>query len=205
MNLVRWLAVYSSLIGLVAACDRVWGLDDLVAQPRGDGGMADSGPDAPRPDGEPMGCPASYDHILQTTASRYRVVLSHRQWVSAANDCAGDAPGLTHMLVLSNQGEHDAMLTVAPALPMWLYDDTWLGATDLVTRNSTFRWVTSEVTGYVVPAALGTLPWEPDQPDATGQCAQMRITGAVHDKDCTSAANYICECDGRPNDPTAYQ
>lgn len=202
MVLVRWSVVLWCVFGAVG-CHKVWGLDDLVVLR--DATAIDAGPDAPRPDGEPAGCPASYDHILQTTASRYRVVVTHRQWVSAADDCAKDAPGLTHLIVLSNQAEHDALMTPAQSLPMWLYDVTWIGATDLVSRNGGFRWVTSEVTSYVVPAVKGELPWEPDQPDAVGQCAQLRITGSAHDKDCTSAANYICECDGHPNDVTMYR
>jgi hypothetical protein len=154
-----------------------------------------------RPDGEPVGCPATYDTILPTTASRYRIVLDHATWVAAADDCADDAPGLTHLLVLSNAAEHAALRTEPPT---FLVEDAFVGATDILTKTNDYRWVTSEVTNYVVPITAGG--WEDGQPDSIGQCAELRVlSGSLHDEGCGNATNYICECDGRANDIAVYK
>jgi hypothetical protein len=178
----------------LGGCHNVWSLDDLRAPD-------DAAFDAPRPDGEPAGCPATYDKILQVTASRYRLELKADDWVAAANDCANDAPGLTHLMVLSNAAEQQALVTL-PAT--FLVEDAFIGGTDLLTNTNDYRWVTSEVTGYAVPITAGG--WEENQPDNTGQCMELRVvSGSLHDEGCGNASNYICECDGRPNDPTVYQ
>ncbi len=182
------------IVCAVGGCDRVWNLDDLVAP-------LDAAADAPRPDGEPVGCPTDYDQILQTTASRYRIVLRNDDWIAAADDCADDAPGLTHLIVLSNAAEHASLRTEPPT---FLVDDLWIGATDIKTGTNDYHWVTDEVTSYVVPVTAGG--WEGDQPDNVGQCAEARVlSGSVHDEGCANPANYLCECDGRANDPSVYR
>ncbi|HEY5950102.1 MAG TPA: C-type lectin domain-containing protein, partial [Kofleriaceae bacterium] len=133
MRTAAVLAIACALVG----CDRVWGLADL---PHADATI--------RPDGEPVGCPANYDTILPTTASRYRLVLDRVKWIVAADDCANDAPGLTHLLVLSNAAEHASLRTEPPS---FLVDDLFIGATDVLTKTNDYRWVTSEVTNYAVP------------------------------------------------------
>lgn len=182
---------------MLVGCNSVFGLDETRLVPPGDGGA-----DAPRPDGEPAGCPASYDFILQTTASRYRLVTSTTPFAEAAADCADDAAGLTHLLVLSNEAERSALITLPPK---YLVDDTWIGAT-APAGTTAYRWITAEDTaGYVVPAGLGTAPWEGDQPDNPGGCGELRaLSGSLHDEGCDSSSNYICECDGFADDPTRY-
>lgn len=178
----------------LGGCDKVFGLGDVHPPP-------DGAVDAPRPDGEPAGCPADYDTILQVTASRYRIVLDHLKWVDAADDCANDAPGLTHLIVLSNAAEHAALRTEPPT---FLTEDAFIGATDILTKTNDYRWVTDEVTNYAVPISAGG--WEPGQPDNTGQCAELRVlSGSLHDEGCATLTNYICECDGRANDTSVYK
>ncbi len=97
----------------------------------------------------------------------------------------------THLVVLSNQDEFDDLATR-------MSTDWWSGYSDLATPG-TWRWVTNEDTfGWPVQMRY---PWEPDQPDAMSQCGQIRPTGSLHDKDCTDAAAYICECDEYPDTP----
>ena len=178
----------------LAGCDRVWGLADLQEPD-------DAGVDAPRPDGEPPGCPADYDLIMQTTASRYRLVLKSDDWITAADDCADDAPGLTHLIVLSNAAEHASLRTEPPT---FLVDDAWIGATDIKTDTNDYRWVTNELTNYAVPITAGG--WETGQPDSMGQCAELRAaSGSLHDEGCALSSDYICECDGRANNPGVYR
>ena len=179
-------------------CDRVLGLTRI---PDGSVVHDDAADDAPRPDGEPAGCPASYDRILQTTASRYRLVLSGKNWAGARATCAQDKPGLTHLLVLSNENEWRAFITDPPS---YLANETWIGFSDRVVEG-TFRWVTNEVTPY---ASVGQqTPWEADQPETgtsapTDDCVAMRaLAGLLHDDGCSSTHNYICECDGIIDNP----
>lgn len=194
---MRWFWCLFALV----ACNQAFGLHDTVVV-NGEAGVQDASVDSPRPDGEPAGCPASYDKILQQTASRYRVNVSTETFAFAAADCANDAPGLTHLIVLSNRQEWLGLMTTPP---MFLFGDTWIGASDNRSRDARFRWVTDEDTaGFVVPATVAVEPWEPDQPDARGQCGELRASGSLHDELCTSSANYICECDGYADNPANY-
>jgi hypothetical protein len=185
----------------LAGCDRVFQLTHVEP------GQADldASTDAEklRPDGEPMNCPADYTVRLQATASLYKVVTVTGTWSSAEQDCADDMPtGQTHLIVLSNQAEWEALITTPP---MYLYDDTWIGASARKSGMLSFEWVTAEATGgFVVPATLGSPPWEPDQPDGAGDCAELRVSGSLHDDDCADKDNYICECDGRPEVPDNF-
>jgi len=187
-------------IGLSCAlggCHKVFGLDDLT------GGPEDAAPDTPRPDGEPAGCPASYNKILEQTASRYRIVDSGDSWISAADACAADAQGLTHLIVLSNPSE---LAGIIADRQHWIFGDTWIGATDVKTNNGTWKWVTNEITNYVVPAEPGVDPWEPSQPDKNGTCAELRgDTITLHDENCGDGDVYICECDAHANIATVYR
>jgi hypothetical protein len=183
----------------LAGCDVVLGLEE-----RRDGGAAEP-LDATRPDGEPVGCPASYDRILQTTASRYRVVGSKTSWPAARALCASDKPGFTHLIVLSNEQEWRALLR-EPEVYLTEAEGTWVGFSD-VRLEGDFLWVTNESTSY---GSVGKVaPWDVDQPDDvdTGNpdddCAAMRVTsGVLHDEKCDHDANYICECDGIADEPT---
>lgn len=189
------------LLGL-AGCDQLFELEHVD---QGSGGGSDAAVDSPRPDGEPMNCPAEYNIRLQTTASVYRLVTDSDTWINAEADCADDMPtGQTHLMVLSTRGEWEALITNPP---LYLFDDTYIGATAMKNGGIDFKWVTAEDTGgFVVPATLGVPPWEPDQPDSDGACGELRaLSGALHDDTCTERSNYICECDGRPEVPSNFQ
>lgn len=186
---------------LLAACDRVFGLEHVDPEPAG----ADALVDSPRPDGEPMNCPSDYTIRLQTTASLYRLVTVTAPWLEAEADCADDMPtGQTHLIVLSNQAEWESLITNPPK---YLLDETWIGVTARKNGRIDFAWATAEETGgFVVPATVGAIPWEPDQPDSDGACGELRaLSGALHDDTCTEQNNYICECDGRPEVPANFE
>jgi hypothetical protein len=162
--------------------------------------------DAPRPDGEPQNCPATYTIRLQSTASLYRSETAHASWTSAEKDCENDATASesrTHLVVWSNMAERDE-------LKAFLTGDTWIGASSRTV--GTYAWVTDEDTGgYVLPVMQATpavttpLPWEPDQPDSgTGHCAESRLSGFLHDESCTDMSAYICECDDHAEVPTNF-
>jgi hypothetical protein len=191
-------ALVVAAVCLLGGCDIVLGLKE-----HHDGGSHDPLVDAPRPDGEPTNCPITYDKILQTTASRYRLVGSGQSWSAARAACAADMPGVTHLLVLSNEEEWRAIIA-QPQL--FLPVNTWVGFSDLKTEGQ-FQWVTDEPTTYASTGRV--LPWDFDQPEAPGttsardnDCVAMRVSsGVLHDDDCSGTANFICECDARADDP----
>lgn len=144
----------------------------------------------------PVGCPAGYDISLPSSASFYKS-LSKMGWRAAAAACASDRVNEgaeTHLLVLSNDSEH---LEAA----MWMGAvEWWVGYSDLHGPDNQFRWVSAEDTGgYPVNKQL---PWDSDQPDATGPaCAEVRTTGQLHDEACEDVDPSLCECDAFPDVP----
>ncbi|HSD86025.1 MAG TPA: C-type lectin domain-containing protein [Kofleriaceae bacterium] len=193
---MRWLAVVLALGG----CDGVFGLRHVGEPSDASGSASSDGRPLVRPDGDPGNCPASYSFTLPTTASRYRVVLEGKDWLSAEAACAADMPGSTHLIVLSVPGEWDAL---GAQSEIFLTNFVWVGLSDRKTEG-TFIPVTHEDTnGY--PAAMKT-PWAPGLPTNGGaDCAQMEpVTGLLHDISCTDSQNYICECDRHADDPTLF-
>lgn len=191
---------------VLGGCGRVFGLTPVElydAAPAQD--VADAVTDMPRPDGQPANCPAEYTLQLHTTASLYKLVADTATWNEAEADCADDMPtGQTHLIVLSNRAEWEALITI-PAT--YLLDDTWLGASASKDGGINFRWVTAEDTaGFVVPATVGAAPWETDQPDGNSACGELRaLSGSLHDSGCGVANNYICECDAHPEVPANFE
>ena len=196
MDVVWRLAVIG--LGLLAGCNQVFELTPTILADR-DAPM----PDAHlRPDGDVSGCPANYDKTTEYSASVYRLVVSTASWGNAEQDCANDAPGKTHLIVLSNRDEWMSLLTIPPTLVL---DDTWIGLTARKAGGTSFKWVTDEDThGFVTPAAVGVEPWEPDQPDSTSECGELHSSGSLHDEACGSSSNYICECDQHPEAPANF-
>jgi hypothetical protein len=179
--------------GFVAGCNQAFDLAPTVL----------AIPDAHlRPDGDVSGCPASYDKTTDSSASVYRLVVKTETWANAEQDCADDALGKTHLIVLSNREEWLSLESIPATL---LLDDTWIGLTARKAGGINFKWVTAEDThGFVTPAVVGAEPWEPDQPDSTSACGELHATGSLHDEKCDSSSNYICECDEHPEDPANF-
>ncbi len=181
---------------VVAGCDKIFALEPVelpADEPRLDAAF-----DAPRPDGEPTGCPAAYNVRLRSTASLYLRVFEHLSWSSARTTCASDsspAGSRTHLVVLSNDAER------AELQPL-LTEINWIGLTDSVT-SKTFRWITDENTAGYVTAGSGA-PWAPGEPDGSGNCVWIDPGGALHDKSCAGGASYICECDARAENPANF-
>jgi hypothetical protein len=132
-------------------------------------------------------CP--FDYVITSNASKYRLVPSNANWLSAQNDCANDG-AFTHLVVANDAAE----LAVVDQL----VDGTaWIGASDRTTEG-TWR----AVTGGVAPH----LPWADNQPDDFfgEDCAEYYESGAFNDVDCGVQHPYVCECDGTPPDPSSY-
>jgi hypothetical protein len=199
MNAVRGFAV--AMLCTLAACDGLFGLDHLETKP-----LVDSA--SSQIDVVATSCPQDYDKTLPGSRSRYRIVSELKQWPAAADDCADDLTGQTHLIVVSNQGELDAMRGLAS---VFLPDDTWVGASSIRHGNNMYVWVTDEDTGgFIIPAVIGQSPWESDQPDAGVGVIEMRglndpAPGALHDEAPDSKSLSICECDGRANIEATYR
>lgn len=190
----------------LAGCDGVFGITH-VPDPKGGGVTADGAADA----GRPIGCPIDYNRSIDTSLSYYRVVQSKKTWQVAAADCGDDMPGMTHLIVPSNQAELTAII-INPSV--YLNDDTWIGATALKNGSFEFLWVTDEDTGgFIVPTTKGMYPWESGEPSSGSGCGELRgkqdsAVGGLHDEDCqsgTPTSFYICECDGLADVPSHYQ
>jgi hypothetical protein len=170
---------------IVGGCDRVMQLIEVKGgvAPDGAGGDTDAR-------SRPVGCPADYLISLASSASYYKA-LAPMEWRAAAAACAMDrktSGAETHLVVLSNDAERQEAT-------LWMGNvEWWIGYSDLHGPENVFRWVTSEDTGGY--PTNKQLPWDSDQPDATGPaCAEVRTTGQLHDEACTDASSSLCECD----------
>ncbi|HUS27698.1 MAG TPA: C-type lectin domain-containing protein [Kofleriaceae bacterium] len=195
------MRVLALMLCALAACDNAFGLDRLHTSP-----LVDSA--SSQIDVVASNCPADYDQTLPESQSHYRIVGTLAKWIPAADDCADDLAGQTHLIVVSNQAELDALRGLAS---IFLPDDTWAGASAIKLGTNTMVWVTDEDThGFIVPTVKGVLPWESDQPDEGAGAAEMRgindpAPGNLHDEKKDSTSRYICECDGRANNEATYR
>jgi len=137
-------------------------------------------------------CPAAYTVAAGT--SRYRVVAGNApSWTAAANDCASDLSGATHLIVVDDLAEYSMALTM-------LLDNApkWIGLSDRKT-NGVFLAVTDQAPAF--PPASGP-PWAQGQP--TSGCVEITALGQLIADACGKNFGYICECDGVPNNPANY-
>jgi hypothetical protein len=177
--------------------------DDSGATSRPDAdstGTADAGGDAasatpdaapPAPDARPpRACPDGYT-ADPATGSAYRVGSFLLDWSTAESLCADDGPGV-HLAVIGNAAELNLVKTLSGGQVVWI------GLSDLVTEHD-FVSVTGETTSFA-PWALG----EPNDGGIFGEdCVEIR-DGAFNDHGCSNLETYVCECDGRDEDPTAF-
>ncbi len=189
------------LLVLLAAsgCRSLLGFEELAA-PDGI-----TNPDGPPPDGTPtsdgeptddavLACPASYTLTLSGTTSLYRFVSNQSvTWTTANSHCIDDG---THLIVLSNEAELSQINVVAGA------GERWVGLSARVT-DATFLPVTDEPTTF--PPDSGS-PWAIGEPSNNNDqpCVAMNDNGRLITLSCGNGRNFICECDGVPDDPTNY-
>ena len=77
--------------------------------------------------------------------------------------------------------------------------DIWVGVTARVALG-TWHTVTDDLATY--------LPWSTGEPDGTRleRCVETEFPlYNFIDQDCTVGRRFICECDGKGSDPTAYR
>jgi hypothetical protein len=172
----------------------------------GDGALADARSDSPLPaiDGAPdslvdaIDCPG--DYTTTSGGSRYRVPSGETDWLPAQQDCADDGAG-THLAIPDSQAENDFLRALATST---VGDKkVWIGITDRITETE-FETVTGD------PVVGGRFTnWYTDEPSGE-DCAILwrdEHLGRWHAIACSDGSfkqNYICECDGRPSDPSAY-
>jgi hypothetical protein len=161
-------------------CDTVVGVDAAV----------DAMVDASAP-----ACPTSYV-ALGSLPSRYRAEDAVNDWLSAAARCAADGTN-THLVVLSDPAERDAL---APVMDRYRF----VGHSDAVTEGK-FVPVTDEPVAYPAIAAKTSPPWDPGEPNDSGDCVVMSDALALYDRDCSNEDQaFLCECDAYPDDPANY-
>lgn len=192
----------SSFVGLAilvgAGCAFRPSGGDGTAGDDGDGGQTD-GPagidtqattdaplpiDAPTPF-DPARCPSSYDKSVDSLPQRYRIAGSLTGWDSARGDCANDSEGLTHLVVLDDPAEREAVLGILDrSLARVAY---WLG----VDRE-----------GGQTRSVSGQTVWEPNVNLGNGQALYWAtlLEDTVRAQSKSNNFHWVlCECDGRPS------
>jgi hypothetical protein len=169
-------------------------IDASPGSPDAPPGAPDARPDARPPDARPPdamppppdamvtppdampSCPASYTLVIG--GKSYRPVATSATWTNARNDCADDAPGLTHLAVPNNATENTGLANAQT-------QDSWIGITDAATEGT---WL--DVFGM----PLTYTAWAGGQPDG-GNCALINNAAAWVDESCNNSIRYICECE----------
>lgn len=131
-------------------------------------------------------CPSTYTAISGQT-SLYRTVTTQRAWLAAELDCEDDGSG-THLAVIESAAEHAAVDALTGA-------SIWFGLNDRKTEN-TELWVTNSAPVYM--HAIGTVD-NTSNYDCAGIYQSAWVWG-----DCTTAIEYVCECDGAAAAPASY-
>jgi hypothetical protein len=159
-------------------------------------------PDASPPDAgfDPASCPASYSAIA-FGSSRYRLVNTPRSLTQHHDDCKDDLPGATHLVAFESMAEANAVTGLIAGS-----DNLWVGTVQ-PPGQSTVGGGWLQITGEPTPSAV----WGSGQPndDDGNENGVQNVAvinasgGGLNDSETTFAFDAICECDGRPIDPTA--
>lgn len=145
-------------------------------------------------------CPSSYDVTLANSASKYRVVdTTTVLWPDAEADCEDDGTN-THLIVINNDGERQALAAHNSI-------DRHVGYSD---SNTEGVWipVTDDPNVYADLVSLAAPPWMAGEPNegAGGSCLIITANLEFRDRVCTdpNPVGYICECDGYPANPANF-
>jgi hypothetical protein len=134
-------------------------------------------------------CPVSYSDI-GVAGSRYRIVTSADGWLAAEVDCENDGSA-THLVVIDGATEL-AMLDPVVAATVWV------GISDRIDEGMFLA-----VTGGTPPFQ----PWRAGEPNdgifMPSDCVELDGF-EYNDEACGTNRGYVCECDGRPADPSTY-
>ena len=138
-------------------------------------------------------CPASYTLTdAGHPGSTYREVTASASWQAAETDCVNDqvatVTGPTHLIVLDDQPE---------AVFAWNQNnsDQWVGSSDLKTEGN-FLPVTDQQTVFTGNATGN---------DGGKDCLMIHMSSGQTNADtCTNGHPYVCECDGRAENPNNF-
>jgi len=128
-------------------------------------------------------CPPDWTEL--SNGHCYRLFTDSLTWAAAEADCASFGAGF-HLATLTTLTEVEEVAALTNS------DDQWIGANDLASEGS-FLWVTGEPFTW----APYTAPWEPDNPDNSGDdehCVELKGTDAqINDDDCDATNERVCE------------
>lgn len=155
---------------------------------------------APVIDTAPLECPSSYDVTLANSSSKYRVVdTTDVLWPDAEADCEDDGTN-THLIVLNNNAERQAL---APYNSI----ERHIGYSDAL-ADGVWIPVTDDPNVYAGLVALSVPPWLSGEPNegSNGSCMIITTNLELRDRVCTEPqpVGYICECDAYPANPANF-
>ncbi len=150
-------------------------------------------------------CPPDYTTLTGQT-SRYRILLGGAKAWEHSDDCNDDLPGRTHLVAIDDAAELDQVQAAVDNEGSIDSNKAWLGGVQLRDQISPgVGWLV--VTG----GPLITTLWDDNEPNDTGGTEdngenfvgiERGRTGLV-DFESDDEQGAVCECDGKPVDPTA--
>lgn len=137
-------------------------------------------------DATPFVCPGTYEGpaCLRVDA------VTKAEWADGEAACEQDGG---HLVAIESP---QRLADVTSLMLSHTLSSAWIGTTELV---QTGTWLT--VTG-----GAAYLDWDIGQPDNNGgpeHCIAI-IDGKMHDDDCPSLNEYVCQFDGKRADPSAF-
>jgi hypothetical protein len=174
-----------ALIAFVAACR----FSATIA--RSDAGEGNG--DGPAHDASLAGCPMTYASIPDHT--RYRVLAGDAAFGVHHRTCAADAPGLTHLVVIDNVAEANAVDDFADA------GEVWIGVVQMPNAPGVAEGWFTITGGSVAPLWISGEPNDAGDPEDNHQNAGKLVGNELDDDRATDARPAVCECDGIPIDP----
>jgi hypothetical protein len=184
-----WLVLW-----FVAGCRQLFGIDSPV--------LGDASTDASA-DVAAVSCPASYVTALAGLPSRYRIIATHDIFRVQNAACSADMPGSTHLVSLDSiieQGELANLLQQVGSPS----DRYYIGAVQQPAETSVAAgWFAFNGEPVLAGAWSGSQPDDGDSvEDGAEQLAVVAIALGLQDDSGTTSLPAVCECDGRPIDPT---
>jgi hypothetical protein len=163
--------------------------------------------DAMRDGAHALDCPTGYDVTIADSTSQYRIIVTGGDFATQHADCNDDKVGATHLAspetyveIMELQKQVSMLVTPAPSAQYYV------GVVQQPDSPSeAANWFV--FSGAALPSDLGV--WAPTQPndDLAGEnneenLGALNALDAMHDATGNYLYGAICECDGRPVDPT---
>jgi hypothetical protein len=189
----------------VSGCDIFLGIHEPLhatrdASVRPD--VAAAKPDA-KPDAafDPATCPSGYGVTLPSSTSKYRLIATTATISVHHADCKDDLAGATHLIALQTAAEATELGNAVAGSSVRV----WVGLIQKPTATTpSTDWFV--LTGEMLPANL----WDVAEPEDAGggengaeQIAFVEpATRKLKDDNSGKTYHAMCECDGRPIDPS---